>query len=47
MEEDPYNPFCIDGIDPLSLPSSSGKSSHSFAMQQPFKGCRVKYITIL
>ena len=25
MEDDLYNPFCIDGIDPLSLPSSQGE----------------------
>lgn len=24
MENDLYNPFCIDGIDPLSLPSTAG-----------------------
>lgn len=24
MEDDLYNPFCIDGIDPLSLPSTAG-----------------------
>lgn len=27
MEDDLYNPFCIDGIDPLSLPSTSPLSS--------------------
>ena len=26
MEEDLYNPFCIDGIDPLSVPPASGVS---------------------
>ena len=25
MEDDLYNPFCIDGIDPLSLPSTAGE----------------------
>ena len=30
MEDDLYNPFCIDGIDPLSLPSTSRESIHYF-----------------
>ena len=30
MEDDLYNPFCIDGIDPLSLPSTSRESIHHF-----------------
>lgn len=25
MEDDLYNPFCVDGIDPLTLPSASGE----------------------
>lgn len=25
MEDGLYNPFCVDGIDPLALPSASGE----------------------
>ncbi|XP_078351595.1 uncharacterized protein LOC144636296 isoform X2 [Oculina patagonica] len=30
MEDDLYNPFCIDGIDPLSLPSAAALTSGRF-----------------
>ena len=32
MEDDPYNPFCIDGIDPLSLPFTSRQGLHHLQM---------------
>jgi len=30
MEDDLYNPFCIDGIDPLSIPSTAALTSRRF-----------------
>lgn len=30
MEDDLYNPFCVDGIDPLSLPSTAALTSRRF-----------------
>lgn len=30
MEDDLYNPFCVDGIDPLTLPSASALTSGRF-----------------